>query len=769
MTVMILLALVGCRDPDCVWDWCEDAPETIPWEPGLGDTAGDEYGSGGGGGDDGGADSGGADTTDTTTEEQPDVEIVAVRSCDVVIQHKPNGSYGTVEVAGEFNGWTPEALSGPDGEGFYTLTVPDLGYSPGEYAHKFVYDGGYEGAPPANAYAKWTDGAENRNLRVGDCTAPLLQVVSAASDPSGRVEVELQFASSVDEHPLDTGAIVATVGGVPVTPEVDVEAGTIRVYADGLAPGKHTVRVSASDSAGTPSENRTFTPLWVEDEPFQWDDGFIYFAFTDRFRDGDYGADPLGPIEGLAECSNYQGGDFLGVLDAMEEGYFADLGVNTIWLSPIYENPDGAYLGTDGTNYFSGYHGYWPVDPTGIEERWGDFEVDSEARLKELIDTAHRSGIRVMFDLVLNHVHEDHVYIDEYPDLFGGGCVCGTDGCAWEEKPVECWFTDYLPDINYQQHALVERVIADTLWLVDEYDVDALRVDAAKHMDHVIMRTLSMRVRDDMERGGAADFYIVGETFTSDHDTLMDYINDTELDGQFDFPVYYNIRDAFVYGGSFYDLEDSVAYNLSRYGDYLMSPFLGNHDIERFATAYTGATGDCWSGYYEDPMADGGGSVTEWELINRMSMAFAFTLTQPGVPLLYYGDEIGLHGGGDPDNRRMMSFDPYLSGNQETLLDRVKAIGQARVGSAALRRGERVQLWVEQDVIAYALDNGGGDVAIVAMNRGGATTISPDVSALGVSGATFVDALDGSRRVSESGGSVSIALGSWDYALMVVE
>ena len=313
--MMILLALVGCRDPDCVWDWCEDAPDDIPWEPGEGDTAGDEYGSGGGsGGDDGGTDDGG--DTDDTTEEQPDVEIVAVRSCDVELRHKPSDSYGTVEVAGEFNGWTPEALGGPDGEGFYSLTVPDLGYAPGEYAHKFIYDGDYEGAPPANAYAKWTGGSENRNLRVGDCTKPLLQVVSAASDASGWVDVQLQFASSVDEHPVDEGAIVATVGGVAVTPEVDAAAGTIRVYADGLAPGKHTVRVSASDSAGTASENRTFTPLWVEDTPFQWDDGYLYFAFTDRFRNGDYGADPLGPIEGLAECSNYQGGDFLGVLDA---------------------------------------------------------------------------------------------------------------------------------------------------------------------------------------------------------------------------------------------------------------------------------------------------------------------------------------------------------------------------------------------------------------------------------------------------------------------
>ncbi len=595
---------------------------------------------------------------------------------------------------------------------------------------------------------------------------PLLQVSDAGASASGEVEVEIVFASAASESPIDAGAIVATVGGVSVTPEVTDNV--IRVSASGLAAGKHTVKVTAADQDGVGAENEVFVPLWVEDEPFVWDDGYIYFAFTDRFRNGDYGDDLFDPISGLSTCANYQGGDFLGVLDALEEGYFEQLGVNTIWLSPIYENPEGSYLGTDGTHYFSGYHGYWPIDPTGIEQRWGDVEIDSEARLKQLIEAAHERGIRIMFDLVLNHVHEDHVYIDEHPDWFGEGCVCGDAGCGWEEKPVECWFTDYLPDLNYKNHEILQRVVADTLWLVREYDVDALRIDAAKHMDHVIMRTLSMRIRDDVERVGGAEFYLVGETFTSDHDTIMDYVNDYELDGQFDFPVYYAIRNAFVYGGSFYDLESSVEYNASRWGSYLMSPFMGNHDVTRIATEITGAAGDCWYDYYEDPMADGGGSVTEWDVINRMSMALAFTLTQPGVPLLYYGDEIGLHGSGDPDNRRFMSFDPYLSANQSELLGRAQAIGQARAGDAALRRGARVQLWVEDDVLVYALDNGGGDVSIVAMNKGGGSrTIAPDVSSLGISGASFVDATDSSRTVSEGGGTVSIDLGSWDYAVLV--
>jgi len=260
----------------------------------------------------------------------------------------------------------------------------------------------------------------------------------------------------------------------------------------------------------------------------------------------------------------------------------------------------------------------------------------------------------------------------------------------------------------------------------------------------------------------------VGETFTSDRGLIMDYVADYELHGQFDFPLYYSIRDTFVSGGSFSNLESSVQSSANEYGDAIMSPFLGNHDIERFSSAFTGAGGDCWSGWTEDPMADGGSDITQWDLINHLSMAFAFTLTQPGAPLIYYGDEIGLHGWGDPDNRRMMSFDPYLSANQAELQGRVAAIGQARQDHRALRRGERIQLWVDDSFYAYARDAGGGEVAIVAMNKSGGTR-TETVSSAGTSfsDGTLTDALGSGVSVSASGGSFSLTLDNMQYVILV--
>lgn len=758
LTGTLALALAGCES-DCLGDACPGVPDE-PWDPDEGVSEDEGYGYGYGD-DGGGSDGGGA----TGEEEEEEREILTVRDCAVELRWIPPGSPSTVEVAGEFNAWTPAALS-PAGDGVWAAELGEL--EPGTYGHKFIVDGSWEGAPPVNVYTKWSDGTENRALRVGDCTKPLLQTVSASATAGGSLEAVVQFASAADGTPLDPAATTVTVGEVSVTPAIDVEAGTITVSLTGLAPGKHSLRVTAADTAGDTAENELFVPLWVEDEAFEWEDALLYFVFTDRFRNGDFGSEPFSPVADVATTANYQGGDFQGVIDALEEGYFDELGVNALWLSPVYENPEGRYLGTDGTHWYTGYHGYWPTEALGIEQRWGTAEGSGEDKLAELIEKAHERGIRVLFDLVLNHVHEDHHYLGEHPEWFGDGCVCGAPGCGWEEKPVECWFTDYLPDLNYKQHDLTERVLADTMTLVRDYDVDAVRIDAAKHMDHVIMRSLRKRLEDEYQAGGGAEFYLVGETFTSDRGLIMDYVGDHELTGQFDFPLYYAIRSTFTGGGgSFRDLDNAVVASADAYGDGLMSPFLGNHDIERFATAVTGRSGDPWSGWLDDPMADGGSTVTEWDVINKASMAFVFTLTQPGVPLIYYGDEIGLHGGGDPDNRRFMSFAPYLSANQETLLERVRATGQAVKASTAIRRGQRRQLWVDDDLYVYAMDNGSGDVAVIAMNKGSSRSESIDLSSLGVDGATFTDALGSSVGGTVSGGRLSISLDSWQSAILV--
>jgi glycosidase len=385
----------------------------------------------------------------------------------------------------------------------------------------------------------------------------------------------------------------------------------------------------------------------------------------------------------------------------------------------------------------------------------------------------------VLFDVPLNHVHETHQYTRLFPEWFlVDPCPCTSDPgpCNWDEGGSDggqlmCWFIEYLPDLDYRTHSIAMQMTADVEWMITEFDVDGLRLDAAKHMHHIILRRLARRIEERFVDGGGMPLYLVGETFTGGdgHGLIMDYVNDGELNGQFDFPLLYAIQDAFARDGSFRSLSGSRFRSEASYGTFYewMSPFLGNHDIPRFSAEFFGVP-DAWEGT-PDPM-DAGLNDQTWNLVNRLSMGFLFVLTQPGIPLIYYGDEIGLYGGGDPDNRRMMPWGD-LSDAQLELRARVGAVGRARRELEALRRGRFQELWVDDTFFVYARVLESGEVAVVAMNKGeaGSRTI-PGFGSLDLAGARLVDALGGSRTVNVAGdGNGTVTLNPWEYAIFVVE
>jgi len=801
--------LTDCDDPTCA-----DAPLCSGGGGGGGTDAGMDTGLDGGGdtgGDTGGEDAGedadhdttedvGGDTTadagedviedagEDATEDTggPDVgpDGPPTRDCMTTLTFTPAPGTSTVSIGGPFNGWTEgvDNLTDDDGDGTWEIT---LELPPGEQPYKFITDGvwDFEGnfAVPdwitVDFYTQWVDGFENRNVIVGDCTVPAMETVRASGGPDG-VTGTFRFWRANDGAALDESSVVVTAGGDPVPFDFDAETGLLEVDVAGLDDGKYSIRITAEDTDGRSIETTPhFVPLWVEDEPFLWRDATMYFVFTDRFRNSDAGEDipQNAPIEGVPWIANYQGGDFRGVIQAIEEGYFDDLGVNLLWLSPITENPEGNWLAADRFHEFSGFHGYWPTSAVQIEFRWGDIEGTGEERLLELIDAAHARGIRVLFDIALNHVHLDHDYRRDHPEWFTADvCNCTTDPgpCNWDTNPLFCWFIDYLPDLDYRQHGLVEQVSRDVEYLVTHFDVDAFRIDAAKHMHHVIMRRVALRMQDRFEAGGGAEVYLVGETFTGGggHGLIMDYVNPWELDAQYDFPLLYPIRDSFVFSGSFRNLSAARQTSEDAYGDHYfeMSPFLGNHDIPRTAQLITDNGGgiDPWAGV-PDPM-DAGFNDTTWNIVNRMSMGLAYVFTNPGIPLLYYGDEIGLYGGADPDNRRPMVWGDDLSAPQRELLSRVQAIGQARQDHRALRRGVYRELWVDDDFYVYARDAGDGDVVIVAMNKGEGRAQPMGIPAdLGIDGTTFTDVLapDSPRSFTVRDDGATITLNPWEYAI----
>jgi glycosidase len=449
---------------------------------------------------------------------------------------------------------------------------------------------------------------------------------------------------------------------------------------------------------------------------FDWRDAILYFVFVDRFNNGDPSND--GPI-GVPVASDWQGGDWQGVTDKIDEGYFDDLGVNVLWLTVPFDNPNGSGLGVDGFDY-SAYHGYWPADLDGPEEHFGTM-----TELTALVDAAHARDIKVILDYAMNHVHTSSPVYAANPGWFwpndngsGGDCVCGS-GCGWDgAEGRRCWFTDYLPDFDFTNQAARDYSVDNAMQWIADSGCDGFRLDAVKHIEDQWLLDVRSRVSAEVESVTGEHFYMVGETFTGDRDLIRYYVNSQMLDGQFDFPLRMEIVSrVLMRNGSMADLAGFLASNDGFYGAGIMSTFIGNHDIPRvihmaedtpmWASEWADGKDRAWT---NQPTLPGGTAAFE-----RMASGFTLIMTLPGAPLIYYGDEIGLPGAGDPDNRRFMQWSSYSSG-QQGLLDHVKALTAIRRAHPALRRGLRTPLTATDDTIVYQMSFG-VDVVYVVVNR----------------------------------------------------
>jgi len=672
--------------------------------------------------------------------------------CSATIRYRPDGATpGRVVVAGQWNGFSQDLdpLVDGDGDGTFERLVELL---PGRYAYKLVVDGTWM-LDPGNTVTLWHEGVENSRLDVADCRLPRLDVESASATAEGRFQAVLQYVDGVNEAGADPDSLAVTIDGADVA--APFASDRLTVDEPSLPPGKHVLRARARDLDGRAAADAV-VPFWVEAEPFTWQDALLYFVFTDRFRDGDRARNAS--IEGVQPPANYAGGDLAGVLEAIEDGTFDELGVRALWLSPVEAGPDRSELGSDGRAY-SGYHGYWPAAPRSVDPHFGD-----EAALRAVVDAAHRRGIRILLDLVLNHVHTLHPYVAEHAAegwFHGNGsCVCET--CGWDTHAVDCWFTPYLPDFDYTNADAVDAMVDDAVYWVREVGVDGFRVDAVKHVETVVVRTLVDRLRAYEHAG--VDHYLVGETFTGEdgRGQIATFVGPGQLDGQFDFPMHWPIvRTLLRREASLRELDTAVLSNEGAYPEgTVMAPFLGNHDVPRAISHAAGQIADAWGngskeqGWNDPPMAPTDASAYE-----RLAVAFTFLFTQPGAPLLYYGDEVGLAGAGDPDNRRMFPDEASLTTDQRALRDTVRALGTARRDLPALRRGARRTLWIDDGVYVWARGQG-ADAVIVAINaEDGARTVDVPLPAdLGIAnGTSFADRLGGAG-VTASGASLEVAL-----------
>ncbi|HEY8088666.1 MAG TPA: alpha-amylase family glycosyl hydrolase, partial [Polyangiaceae bacterium] len=465
----------------------------------------------------------------------------------------------------------------------------------------------------------------------------------------------------------------------------------------------------------------------------------------------------------------------------IQDGTFDKLGITVLWLSPFNTNPTDAWIAQDGVHMVSGFHGYWPIKARQVDPRFG-----GDAELHALVTEAHAHGIRVIQDMVIQHVHQEHEYLAQHPDWFNTtGCLCGTNNCDWTVHRLDCLFTKYLPNVDWTNTAASEQFGADAVYWLDAFDLDGFRMDAVKQVPDIAVINLTSRVRDEFEAAGTRVFMTgetamgwSGDTLASNagqYQLISQYIDPDGLDGQFDFVLYYAVP-LNVFASAAKGMIHADYWTQASGWEYprgsIMSPYVGSQDTARFITiaSYQGQDAAHDPGIPYNQWTNIAGAPPDASVYGKHRLALAWLLGLPGAPMLYYGDEYGEYGGVDPNNRVNWRGDSgALSADEQATLAFVSKLGQARRELVAMRRGAYVPVYAgSQDVLVFARQTPQGDVALEAISRlttpTSITTALPPALAL-ADGTTLHDRMGG-PDVHVTAGTVSLTLGPRSAAIL---
>jgi len=413
-----------------------------------------------------------------------------------------------------------------------------------------------------------------------------------------------------------------------------------------------------------------------------WAEAILYFVVVDRYADGK----SANNVEvDIAQKGYFHGGDLVGLRGQLDQ--LAELGVTALWLTPVVKNIPGYVTGAGFRDF--GYHGYWADDFTALDARFG-----SEEELRQLVEASHARGIKVLLDVVYNHVGYESAYTKN-PATRSWLRSSDPGGCGNDDL-TQC--LSGLPDLKTELPKVREYLFEAHLGLAQRTGLDGFRLDTVKHVEHDFWQ--EHRRRADALLG--QDFFLLGEVWGGDGKVLDPYFAGDELDAGFDFG-FQGSAIAFVEGRG-----RTVAFG--RYlekrqqdtrPDYLIAHYLGSHDTP---TALFQLKGD---------------------VAKFRELAF-LQLTTWGIPTLYYGDEVGRLGGDWPENRTDMPWgeQDLLPGKgkkrDEALRAYYRRLIEIRRAHPALWRGTQKTLASGADWLAFVRQDEGseaGETLIVLANR----------------------------------------------------
>jgi glycosidase len=437
-------------------------------------------------------------------------------------------------------------------------------------------------------------------------------------------------------------------------------------------------------------------------------DDVIYLIMPDRFANGDPANDEPAEAPGTydrAKPRAYHGGDLRGIQNHLS--YLKELGVTTLWLTPVVKN--GAA---------QDYHGYGAVDLYAVDPHLGSLKD-----YQELVAAAHKAGLKIFFDAVPNHIGPRHPWVSNppLPDWFHGTLKHHLDSSsplkgtfygkpegqpitndpfeslidphapAWmKQNLTEGWFGGVLPDMNTENPAVEEYLLQNSIWWAEISGLDGYRVDTFPYVGRKFWAQWHAGLRRIYP-----NLTTIGEVFHPDPGVTSFFAGgarrydgiDSGLTTVFDFPMYFTLRDVLLRSAPVGRIADVLRHDAMYPRPDILVPFFANHDVSRFASAQ-------------------GSSAA------KLKLAFGLTLTLRGIPELYYGDEIGMPGGGDPDNRRDFpggwigdANDAFArSGRtpeQQEIFSSVQELLRIRREHAAFRGGLQWHLASDEDVYAF--------------------------------------------------------------------
>lgn len=492
------------------------------------------------------------------------------------------------------------------------------------------------------------------------------------------------------------------------------------LWIDTQSAAPQTIEFTAKD--GQREAHRAFR-LAAREQEARGHAGFstsdvMYLIMPDRFAHGDSASDP--PGDDRSAPRGWHGGNLAGVEQHID--YLKQLGVTTVWLTPVVSNGPMR----------ESYHGYAATDLYAIDPHFGTL-----GEYRRLSDVLHARDMKLVADLAPNHIGIDHPWVKDPPAPHWLHDTVAHHGlatyrfyelldphappAAWQSV-TDGWFSDDMPDLN-QENPLVEKyLIQNALWWVETANLDGFRLDTFPYVSRAFWHDFHAALH-------AADPRVttVGEIFHRDPVVVSFFAGgamrcgaegciDTGLYTPFDFPVYFALRDVLAHGKPMTELADVLRQDSLYPHPERLVTFAGNHDTERFITEALGSA-------------------------SMLKLAQGLTITLRGMPLIYSGDEIGMDGGKDPDNRHDFpggfpgdahdAFTPAgRTAQEQEIFSWTSGMLALRKEHPALENGSEQDLFADDDAFAFVRSTAGetgctadrnADRVLVVVNKAATT------------------------------------------------